>query len=91
MAQLGNHTVKSGSTLQSFTALSVGEAKFYALVKGGEVGQSLRSAHMDLGIHMKVEIQSDRRIGEQDRERVQERVLDGDLSIKKVSQSLLLY
>ena len=25
MAQIGNHTVKSGSTLQSLTALSVGE------------------------------------------------------------------
>ena len=30
---MGNHTVKSGSTLQSLTALSVGEAESYA---GGE-------------------------------------------------------
>ena len=28
VAQISNHTVKSGSTLQSLTALSVGEAKF---------------------------------------------------------------
>ena len=28
MAQIGNHTVESGSTLQSLTALSVGEAEF---------------------------------------------------------------
>ena len=28
-------TLKSGSTLQSLTALSVGEAEFYAVVKGG--------------------------------------------------------
>ena len=27
MAQIGNHTVKSGPTLQSLTALSVGEAE----------------------------------------------------------------
>ena len=43
VAQIGNHTVKSGSTLQSLTALSVGEAEFYAVVKGGQVGLSLRS------------------------------------------------
>ena len=29
VAQIGNHSVKSGSTLQSFTALSVGEAEFF--------------------------------------------------------------
>ena len=33
VAQTGNHTVKSGSTLQSLTALSVGEAGFHAVVK----------------------------------------------------------
>ena len=35
VAQIGNHTVKAGSKLQSLTALSVGEAEFYAVVKGG--------------------------------------------------------
>ena len=40
VAQIGNHTVKSGSTLQSLTVLSVGEAEFYAVVKGGRVGLS---------------------------------------------------
>ena len=59
VAQIGNHTVKSGSTLQSLTALSVGEAEFYAVVKGGQVGLSLRSMYQDLGIPMKIEIQSD--------------------------------
>ena len=59
VAQIGNHAVKSGSTLQSLTALSVGEAEFYAVVKGGQVGLSLRSVYQDLGIPMKVEIQSD--------------------------------
>ena len=43
VAQIGNHSVKSGSTLQSLTALSVGEAEFYAVVKGGQVGLPLRS------------------------------------------------
>ena len=45
VAQIGNHTAKSGSTLQSLTALSVGEAEFYAVVKGGQVGLSLRSMY----------------------------------------------
>ena len=59
VAQIGNHTVKSGSTLQSFTALSVGETEFYVVVKGSQVGLALRSIHQDLGVPMKVEIQSD--------------------------------
>ena len=48
-----NHTVRAGSTLQSLTALSAGEAK------EDKVGLSLRSIYMDQGIPMKVEIQSD--------------------------------
>ena len=100
VAQIGNHTVKSGSTLQSLTALSVGEAEFYAVVKGGQVGLSLRSMYQDLGIPMKIEIQSDNssvnsltdRLETGQRTQhidtryfwIQERVQDGDLSIKKV-------
>ena len=49
----------SGSTPQSLTALSVGEAEFYAVMKGGQVGLSLRSMYQDLGIPVKIEIQSD--------------------------------
>ena len=56
MAQIGNHIVKSGSTLQTLTALSVGEAEFYAVVKGGQVGLSPRSMYQDLGFPMKMEI-----------------------------------
>ena len=101
VVQIGNHTVKSGSTLQSLTALSVEEAEFYAVVKGGEVGLFLRSMCQDLGIPMKIEIQSDSStanssthrlgVGQQRTKHVdtryfwiQERVQDGDLSIKKV-------
>ena len=57
--QIGNHTVKSGSTLQSLTAWSVGQAEFYSLVKGGQVGFSLKSTYQDLGIPMKFGILSD--------------------------------
>ena len=52
LAQIGNYTVKSGPTRQSLTALSVGEAEFYAVVKGGQVGLFLRSVCQDLGIPM---------------------------------------
>ena len=59
VAQIANHTVKSGLTLQSLTALSVGEAEFYTVVKGGQVGLSLRSMYQDLGTPMKIEIRSE--------------------------------
>ena len=100
LAQIGSHTLKSGSTLQSLTALSVGEAEFYAVVKGGQVGVSLRSIYQDLGIPMKIEIQSDSSTSKSLTDRLragqrtkhidtryfctQERVQDGDLSITKV-------
>ena len=95
VAQIGNHTVKSESTLQSLTALTVGE-----VVKGGHVGLSLRTMYQDLGIPMKIEVQSDcstansltDRLGTGQRTKhidtryflIQERVQDGDLSVKKV-------
>ena len=100
VAQIGNHTVKSGSTLQSLTALSDGKAEFYAVVTGGQVGLSLRFIYHDLGIPMKIEIQSDSSTANWLTDRLeagqrtkhvdtryfwtQERVQDGDVSIKKV-------
>ena len=36
VAQIGNHAVKSGSTLQ-LDSMSAGEAEFHAVVKGGQV------------------------------------------------------
>ena len=100
VAEIGNHTVKSGSTLQSLTALSVERAEFYAVVKEGQVGLSLRSMYQDLGIPMKIEVQSDSstansltgRLGAGQQTKhidtrycwIQERVRVGDLRIKKV-------
>ena len=43
VAQIGNHTVKSGSALQGLTASRVGEAELDAVVKRSQVGLSLRS------------------------------------------------
>ena len=100
VAQIGNHAVKSGSTLQTLIALSVGEAEFYAVVKEGQVRLTLKSMYQDLGIPMKIEMQSDSstansltdRLGAGQRTKhivtpffwIQERVQDGDRSIKKV-------
>ena len=50
VAQIGNHTVKSGSTFQGLKVLSVGEAEIYAAVKGDQVGLFLRSIFQDLGV-----------------------------------------
>ena len=99
VAQIGNHTAKSGSTLQSLTALSVGKAEFYAVVKGCQVGLSRRSTHQDQGIPKKIVIQSysstanflTDRLGAGQRTKhidtryfwIQERVQDGDLSTAK--------
>ena len=94
VAQIGNHTVESGSTLRCLTALSVGEVDFYAVVTGCQVGPSLRSMYQELRIPMKIEIQSDSStaLGAGQRTKhidtryfwIQERVQDGDLSIKNV-------
>ena len=69
------------------------------MVKGCQVGLFLRSKYQDLGIPMKIEIQSDSstnsltdRLGAGQRTKhidtrylwIQERVQDGDLSINKV-------
>ena len=75
-------------------------SEVYAVVKGSQVGLSLRSIYMNLGIPMKVETQSDKspansltdRLGARPRTIlidtrylwVRERVQDADLSIKKV-------
>ena len=92
--------LRSVTTLQSLTALGVGETELYAVVKGSQVGLSLRSMYQDLGIPMRIEIQSDSStansltdlLGARQRTKhidtryywIQERVRDGVLSIKKV-------
>jgi hypothetical protein len=95
--------LKCSSTLQSLTALSVGEAEFYAVVKGGAVGLSLKAIYEDLGVKVDAEIDSDSttagsladRLGVGQRTKhiqtrflwVQERVQDRDLRVKKVHTS----
>ena len=97
VARVGNHALKAGSTPQSPTALSVGEAEFYAVVKGSQVGLSfeihirgfgnsnasrdtkrqLYSKLFDRSLRCRTSHIGTRYFG------VQERVLDGDLTVKK--------
>ena len=47
--QIGSHSVKSRSALQSLTALSVGDAEFHAVVKSAQDRLSPKSMYQDLG------------------------------------------
>jgi len=57
--QLGEHTVKHGSNLQTTVALSSGESEYYGLVKGGAAGLGLQSLLSDWGFDWEVELSSD--------------------------------
>jgi len=98
---VGKHQIKCSSNLQSLVALSVGEAEYYAIIKGSVVGLMIRALYRDYGLEMDVEVLSDSntagsicsRIGVGARTKhlqvrflwVQERVLDKDLVVKKES------
>ncbi|CAK0855964.1 unnamed protein product [Prorocentrum cordatum] len=97
VAMVGSHPIKGSSTLQSLTSLSVGEAEFYAVVKGAAVALMLRSIYEDFGDNMEARVLSDSttagsladRLGVGQRTKhiqtrflwVQERVQDKDLKV----------
>ncbi|CAK0815838.1 unnamed protein product, partial [Prorocentrum cordatum] len=103
VAMVGSHPIKGSSTLQSLTSLSVGEAEFYAVVKGAAVALMLRSIYEDFGDNMEARVLSDSttagsladRLGVGQRTKhiqtrflwVQERVQDKDLKVVKVHTS----
>ena len=57
--QLGRHTVKNTSNLQSTIGLNVSEAEYYALCHGGAHGPGTQAYLLDLGLNMEVVVQSD--------------------------------
>ena len=57
--QLGLHTVKQSSNLQTPIGLNVSEAEYYALVHGAAHGLGLQSFMRDIGIDLKLVIESD--------------------------------
>lgn len=57
--QLGNHTIKTTSNLQTSVGLNVSEAEYYALCHGAAHSLGLRSYFADLGLNMNIVIKSD--------------------------------
>ena len=51
MILLGDHLIKSWSSTQKITALSSGEAEYYAIVKGASQGIGIRSMLQDFQIN----------------------------------------
>ena len=47
---MGEHLIKSWSSTQKITALSSGEAEYYAIVKGAEQGMGVRSMLIDFQV-----------------------------------------
>ena len=51
LIQLGKHLIKSWSSTQNVTALSSGEAEYYAITKGASQGMGVRSMLKDFKIN----------------------------------------
>ena len=97
----GDHLLKSWSSTQSVVALSSGEIEFYGLVKGASEALGIKSVLGDWGKQVDITLYTDSsaakgiagRVGLSKRTRhiavhhlwVQERVENGDISLKKVS------
>ena len=59
LALLGSHLIKSWSSTQDIVALSSGEAEYYGIVKGAAQGFGIRSMLNDIGISVKVSLNTD--------------------------------
>ena len=59
VVQLGDHTVKTSSWIQSTVALSSGESEFYALVKGAAYGLSIQALLKDWNVNVTLRVVSD--------------------------------
>ena len=91
--------MKTYASTQPLIALSVGEAEYYGIVKGGCTGLGMQSLFRDLGVDVKVQINTDSSTGKSIASRrgagkirhldtrelwIQERVARGDIVIEKV-------
>ena len=96
----GRHCLRTSSTLQSLTTLSVAESEFYALIKGASAILGLQSLFADWGLQVSVEVQSDSTSAKSMVDRkgiakvkhtqtrflwIQERIATGDLMVHHVS------
>ena len=55
----GGHCVKTYSQTQETIALSSGESEFYGIVKAASVGLGMKSLLEDLGVSVKVRVNTD--------------------------------
>ena len=91
VAQIGSQTLKAGSTLQTLTAQSVGEAEFYAVVRE-EPRWTVLEVHVHGSGDSNKGWNAERRLYRlgagstsiRDTSGVQERAQDGDLTVKQV-------
>ena len=98
--QMGLHTVKASSNLQSAISLNASEAELYALCHGAAHGLALQAYLRDLGLDLPVKIKSDsssarsfanrRGLGKQRHVQtrylwLQERVANRHLEVEKVA------
>ena len=59
----GRHCVKTYSSTQPVTALSPGEAEFYAIVEAVSMGIGVRSLFADFGIKVTIRLNTDSETG----------------------------
>ena len=63
VVMFGGHCLKTYASTQPLIALSVGEAEYYAIVKGGCTGLGMQSLFKDLGVDVEVQINTDSSTG----------------------------
>ena len=56
---LGHHMIKSWSTTQTVIALSLGEAEYYSMVKGGSVGLGVQAMLTEIGVPLNLVLKCD--------------------------------
>ena len=102
-AFLGDHCVRTSSTLQSLTTLSVAESEFYALIKGAAFLLGLRSLLEDWGLAVQLHLRSDSSSAKSMADRqgiakvkhmqtrflwIQERIAHGDIDVSHIGTKL---
>ena len=96
---LGQHMIKSWSSTQGNIALSSGEAEYYGLVKGASMALGIRSMHSEMGIPLRIRVNTDASAAKGIASRrglgkvrhvevhqlwVQDKVATGDVEVRKV-------
>ena len=56
---IGDHVIKTWSTIQSVIALSSGEAEYHGMVRGASIGLGIQSMLADLGVALQLRSRTD--------------------------------